>query len=71
MAGYVVKFWSTTFYMNMPFLQYADEIRSAILLVHREKTHSRYFSKGAYEKLTRDNKELLSGDTAIIEIKAI
>ena len=45
--------------MNMPILQYAGEIRSAILLVHGEKAHSRYFSEGAYEKLTGDNKELL------------
>ncbi len=46
-------------FMNMPILQYANEIRSAVLLVHGEKAHSRYFSEGAYEKLTGDNKELL------------
>lgn len=46
-------------FMNMPILQYAAEIRSAVLLVHGEKAHSRYFSEGAYEKLTGDNKELL------------
>ena len=46
-------------FMNMPILQYAGEIRSAILLVHGEKAHSRYFSEGAYEKLTGDNKELM------------
>ena len=45
--------------MNMPILQYAAEIRSAVLLVHGEKAHSRYFSEGAYEKMTGDNKELL------------
>lgn len=45
--------------MNMPILQYAAEIRSAVLLVHGEKAHSRYFSEGVYEKLTGDNKELL------------
>lgn len=45
-------------FMNMQILQYADEIRSAVLLVHGEKAHSRYFSEGAYEKLTGDNKEL-------------
>ena len=45
--------------MNMPILQYASEIRSAVLLVHGEKAHSRYFSEGVYEKLTGDNKELL------------
>ena len=46
-------------FMNMPILQYAAEIRSAVLLVHGEKAHSRYFSEGAYEKMTGDNKVLL------------
>lgn len=53
--------WNVTFglyFMNMPILQYADEIRSACLLVHGEKAHSLYFSQGAFEKLTGDNKEL-------------
>ena len=45
-------------FMNMPILQYAAEIRSAVLLVHGEKAHSRYFSEGAYEKMIGDNKEL-------------
>lgn len=46
-------------FMNMPILQYAGEIRSAVLLVHGEKAHSRYFSESVYEKLNGDNKELL------------
>ena len=50
---------SSLSFMNMPILQYSHEIRSAVLLVHGEKAHSRYFSQGAYEKLTGDNKELL------------
>ena len=50
---------SSLSFMNMPILQYAGEIRSAVLLVHGEKAHSRYFSEGAYEKLTGDNKELM------------
>ena len=50
---------SSLSFMNMPILQYAAEIRSAVLLVHGEKAHSRYFSEGAYEKLIGDNKELL------------
>lgn len=45
--------------LNMPILQYAHEIRSAVLLVHGEKAHSRYFSETAFSKLTGDNKELL------------
>ena len=43
----------------MPILQYASEIRSAVLPVHGEKAHSRYFSETAFSKLTGDNKELL------------
>ena len=43
----------------MPILTYADEIRSAVLLVHGEKAHSRYFSEDTYKKLNGDNKELL------------
>ena len=50
---------SSLSFMNMPILRYAGEIRSAVLLVHGEKAHSRYFSEGAYEKLTGDNKELM------------
>ncbi len=46
-------------FMNMPILQYSHEIRSAVLLVHGEKAHSRYFSETAYEKLRGNNKELL------------
>lgn len=46
-------------FLNMPILQYSSEIRSAVLLVHGEKAHSRYFSETAYNKLTGDNKELL------------
>lgn len=53
--------WNVTFglsFMNTPILQYADEIRSACLLVHGEQAHSLYFSQGAFEKLKGDNKEL-------------
>ena len=50
---------SSLSFMNMPILQYSQEIRSAVLLVHGEKAHSRYFSETVYKKLTGDNKELL------------
>ena len=46
-------------FLNMPLLAYAGEIRSAVLLVHGEKAHSRYFSEDAFKKLSGDNKELL------------
>ena len=50
---------SSLSFLNMPILQYAGEIHSAVLLVHGEKAHSRYFSETAYGKLTGYNKELL------------
>ncbi len=51
-------------FINQPILQYANEIRSAVLLIHGEKAHSCYFSRDAYENMTKDskyadNKELL------------
>ena len=39
-------------------LTYAGEIRSAVLLLHGERAHSRYFSEDAFRRLTGDNKEL-------------
>ena len=50
---------STLSFLNMPILSYAGEIRSAVLLVHGEKAHSRYFSEDTYKKLKGGNKELL------------
>lgn len=51
-------------FMNQPILQYSNEIRSAVLLIHGEKAHSCYFSKDAYAAMIRDsryaaNKELM------------
>ncbi|MCD7854284.1 MAG: alpha/beta hydrolase [Clostridiales bacterium] len=46
-------------FMNMPILQYSDEIRSAVLIIHGEKAHSCYFSKDAFKNLKGDNKELM------------
>ncbi len=46
-------------FINMPILTYINEIRNAVLLVHGEKAHSRYFSEDAYKQLQGDNKELL------------
>ena len=54
--------WNTTSSLsliNMPILSYSDEIRSAVLIVHGEKAHSRYFGEDAFKKLKGNNKELL------------
>ena len=50
---------STLSFLNMPILTYASEIRSAVLLIHGEKAHSRYFSEDTYKKLEGENKGLL------------
>ncbi len=44
--------------INMPILAYSNEIRNAVLMIHGEKAHSRYFSEDAFKKLKGNNKEL-------------
>ena len=51
-------------FLNQPILQYVNEIRSAVLVMHGEKAHSCYFSRDAYAAMVKDNpytdnKELL------------
>lgn len=46
-------------FINTPLLAYADEIRSAVLMLHGEKAHSRYFSEDAFMRLKGENKELV------------
>lgn len=46
-------------FINMLILSYSSEIRSAVLMLHGEKAHSRYFSEDAFKKLQGDNKELV------------
>ena len=53
--------WNTTSplsFLTTPLLAHSDEIRSAVLVLHGEKAHSRYFSEDAFKKLKGDNKEL-------------
>ena len=45
-------------FMNAPILQYAGEIRSAVLVLHGEKAHSRYMGEDAFKLLKGDNKRL-------------
>ena len=51
-------------FLNQPILQYVNEIRGAVLVMHGEKAHSCYFSRDAYAAMVKDNpytdnKELL------------
>lgn len=50
---------SSLSFINMPILSYSDEIRSAVLVIHGEKAHSRYFSEEAFRMLKGNNKELM------------
>lgn len=43
-------------FMNQPILQYSNEIRSAVLIIHGEKAHSYYFGKEAYENMIKDSR---------------
>ena len=43
-------------FVNQPILQYSNEIRSAVLIVHGEKAHSCYFGKDAYANMVKDSK---------------
>lgn len=46
-------------FISQPIIAYSDEIRSAVLMIHGENAHSRYFSEDEFAKLTGDNKELM------------
>ena len=51
-------------FINQPILQYSNEIRSAVLIVHGDAAHSCYFGMDAYANMIKDskytdNKELL------------
>lgn len=42
---------SSLSFLNMPLLSFAGEIRNAVLLIHGEKAHSRYFSEDTFKNL--------------------
>ena len=51
-------------FINQPILQYSNEIRSAVLVMHGDAAHSCHFGKDAYANMVKDskytdNKELL------------
>lgn len=54
--------WNVTSAMGLisdPILQNLGEVQSAVLVIHGEKAHSRYFGEDAFKRLKGDNKELL------------
>ncbi len=47
-------------FVNFKFFEYADELESAVLIVHGDKAHSYYFGKDTFAKLKGDNKQMLT-----------
>ena len=47
----------TQAYANARFLHYTNEIRSAVLVMHGEKAHSRYFGEDAYKYMVEGKSE--------------
>lgn len=46
-------------FMNFKFFEYAGELDRAVMIVHGENAHSRYFGEDTFKLLHGDNKELL------------
>ena len=57
--------------MNMPILQYTDEIENPVLIIHGENAHSRYFSETAFENMTgvkRNGNDTVAGNKELLII---
>lgn len=55
----------TMSFLNQPILQYSNEIRSAVLVIHGDQAHSYYFGKDAFDNMITnsnyiENKEMLT-----------
>lgn len=51
---------STLPFVNFKFFEYADELESAVMIVHGDKAHSFYFGKDTFAKLKGANKQMLT-----------
>lgn len=47
-------------FINFKFFEYADELESAVLIVHGDQAHSYYFGKDTFAKLKGANKQMLT-----------
>ncbi len=54
-------------FMNQPILQYTNEIRSAVMVMHGDKAHSFYFGKDAYSNMIKDSKYTENKELLVIE----
>lgn len=53
-GGWTIQ--NSTSWLNAKFLQYTNEIRSAVMIVHGERAHSYYFGKDAYKNMINNSK---------------
>ncbi len=53
-GGWTIQ--NNTSWMNAKFLQYTNEIRNAVMILHGAKAHSYYFGKDAYNNMIKDSK---------------
>ena len=53
-GGWAIQ--NNTSWLNAKFLQYTNEIRNAVMIVHGDKAHSYYFGKDAYENMIKNSK---------------
>ena len=56
-AGWVLQ--ANESWANTKLLVHPEDLRSAVLIVHGEKAHSRYMGEATFKKLTGNNKELM------------
>ena len=53
-GGWAIQ--NNTSWLNAKFLQYTNEIRNAVMIIHGDKAHSYYFGKDAFEFMIKDSK---------------
>ena len=53
-------------FINQPILQYSNEIRSAVMIMHGDKAHSFYFGKDAYENMIKNSKYMDNKEFVLI-----
>ncbi|MBR4241683.1 MAG: alpha/beta hydrolase [Eubacterium sp.] len=54
-------------FINQPILQYSNEIRSAVMIMHGDKAHSFYFGKDAFNDMINGNKYSDNKEMLVIE----
>ena len=53
-------------FINQPILQYSNEIRSAVMVLHGDAAHSCYFGKDAYADMVKDSKYAANKELVLI-----